>query len=181
MTYLNRSLKNCNMERNHDLDKTEGIKKLREIVGHSSVCMMSTDLANIPANVRPMDAQEIDDQGNFWFFSSITSTNYKDIEKDNRVQLIFKNEGKQEYASVYGLATFSIDKKRIDELWSSFNNAWYDGKDDPNLILIKLDPKEAYYWDRNNNKLVSLFKMVSAAVTGKNAEDVIEKGAIKTE
>lgn len=168
------------MERNNNLDKKEGIEKLREIIGHSSVCMMMTDLTNIPANARPMDTQEIDDNGVFWFFSSISSTNYQDIQKDNRVQLIYQNEGKQEYASVYGTASFSKDKNRIDELWSSFNNAWYDGKDDPNLVLIKIDPKEAYYWDRNNNKLVSLFKMVTAAVTGKNAEDVIEKGSIDT-
>ena len=44
--------------------------------------------------------------------------------------------------------------------------AWFDGKDDPNIRLLKLTPEEAHYWDSGKNKLVTFLKMATSAITG---------------
>lgn len=45
--------------------------------------------------------------------------------------------------------TLSIDNHRavINRLWNRFVAAWYeDGKDDPKLVLLRLDPANAEIW-----------------------------------
>jgi general stress protein 26 len=34
----------------------------------------------------------------------------------------------------------------IDRLWNRFVAAWYDGKDDPKIALIRLEPENAEIW-----------------------------------
>jgi len=41
----------------------------------------------------------------------------------------------------------------IDQLWNAFAKAWFqEGKDDPNISVIKIIPDEAYYWDTVHEK-----------------------------
>ena len=35
-----------------------------------------------------------------------------------------------------------------------FANAWFDGKDDPNVSILRIAPEDVYYWD---TKLVNSF------------------------
>ena len=57
--------------------------------------------------------------------------------------------------------------------------AWFhEGKDDPNLSLIKVAPEHAYYWEPKQNKMVTLFKMAAAAVSGKDME-IGREGSLK--
>jgi general stress protein 26 len=42
---------------------------------------------------------------------------------------------------------------------------WFkEGKEDPNISLIKVIPEDAYYWDTKNNKMVSLIKFAMGAI-----------------
>ena len=53
--------------------------------------------------------------------------------------------------------------------------AWFqDGVDDPNLCLLKVKPQNVYYWDAEHGKMMSILKMVVAAVTGKNVGEDAE-------
>ncbi len=91
------------------------------------------------------------------------------------MQLFYINNSGYEYLSVYGTAEISTDKQKIDEYWSTMVKAWFpEGKDDPNLTLIKVKPEDAYYWDTKNNKLVSLIKIMTSVVTGKTSDDGVE-------
>jgi len=50
-------------------------------------------------------------------------------------------------------------------------NAWFDGKDDPTVTIIRVEPKDTYYWDTKAGKLVSLISFATAALTGNKADD----------
>ena len=50
-------------------------------------------------------------------------------------------------------------------------NAWFDGKDDPKVSIIRVEPRETYYWDTKAGKLVTLLSFVAAAVTGKQTDN----------
>lgn len=158
-----------------NLLREEAVKKIKELVKASDICMFTTSLTQLPLNARPMSSQDADEEGNIWFFSNKTSDKNIEIEKDNRVQLFYVNNSGYEYLSVYGRAEISTDKQKIDEYWSSMVKAWFpEGKDDPNLTLIKVTPEDAYYWDTKNNKLVSLIKIMASVVTGKTSDDGVE-------
>jgi len=55
------------------------------------------------------------------------------------------------------------------------DKAWFEkGKDDPEITLIKVRPLDVKYWDTKSNRVVSLIKILGAALTGKSADDGIE-------
>jgi general stress protein 26 len=158
-----------------NLSQQEAIDKFKEFVDHESTCLFTTKLSHIPLTTRPMAVQKVCDQGNFWFLSSSDSDKNAEILEDGRVQLFFLNTGKYEFLSVYGKASITRDRKKIDELWSDIAKAWFEqGKDDPRVTVIKVAPEDGYYWDTKHGKLVSILKIAASAVTGKTLEEGVE-------
>lgn len=149
----------------------EGIAKMKELVGHNAICMFTSSVEEVPLQTRPMTTQEVDEQGNFWFFSSKSSHKNYEVKADSRVQLLFANTSESEYLTVYGTASIVDDRSKIAALWSPMAKAWFQGgKDDPDLTLIKVTPESAYYWEPKQSKMVTLFKMAASAVSGKQME-----------
>ncbi len=157
------------------LQGKEAIKKMKEMVKSIDTCMFCTDVDKVPFPSRPMSTQEVDDDGNFWFFSSKSSHKNQEINADSKVQLIFANAGKTEYLSVYGKAAALYDRAKVDELWNPFIKTWFqEGKDDPDLTLIKVTPEDSYYWDTKDGRIVTLLKIAAGAITGKEMDGSIE-------
>ncbi len=154
-----------------NLNRTNAVKKIKELSEKAKFCMFCTELEKLPINTRPMSLQETDDDGNLWFISSDASNKNFQIKDDNRVQLIFMNNSDSEYLSVFGEATIYKDRATIEDKWSSMANAWFDGKDDPNVSIIRVTPKDTYYWDTKAGKLVSLITFAAAAITGKETDN----------
>lgn len=154
-----------------NLTQKEAIKKIKELSENARVCMFATELDRLPVNSRPMSLQETDDNGNLWFISSETSNKNFEIKEDNRVQLYFMNNSDSEYLSVYGEAFVYTDRATIEDKWSPMANAWFDGKDDPNVSIIRVEPKETYYWDTKAGKIVSLLSFAAAAITGNKTDN----------
>jgi general stress protein 26 len=172
------------MQKNPNKNKTnfsdqEAINKLKELIKKESICLFCTNLLKQPIETRPMSTQDVAEQGNIWFLSSIKSDKNREISENNSVQLFYSNPGSSEYLSVFGNATIINDRKKIEELWSPFANAWFeDGKNDVDVSLIRLTPQSAYYWDTRNNKMISMLKMFASMLTGNSPKDGVE-GTLK--
>ena len=163
------------MSDTQNLVAEEAISKLQDIVKGSSTCMFATKLEQAPFHVIPMRVQEADYDGDLWFFSSKESSHIAQINADPRVQLIFGNSSAMEFMTVFGVATVSTDKEKIDQLWDTMVGSWYEGgKDDPNVCLIRVQPTVAHYWDTEDGKLVTMAKMLTRAVTGSDIETGVE-------
>jgi general stress protein 26 len=157
--------------------QNKGIQKMREMIKGHRVFMMATHLEKIPFSVCPMTLQEMDAQGDLWFFTPKNSDHFKDIENDNRVQLILANEQEHLYLSIFGNATHMVDEAKVDQLWSPMLKAWFNGKDDPNLALLNINMETAFYWNQDQSKLVPLYDM--GGTTGKDdPSNAGEKGTI---
>jgi len=173
MDSINRQQAEDNYENLHG---QEAIKKIKELTGKNSTCFFCTHPSNgVPMTVRPMSVQQLDDEGNFWFLSSIDSHKNMEIQEDNTVQLLFQGSKYSDYLSVYGNATISKDKNKIKELWEPLIKTWFtEGVDDPRITVIKVEPIEGYYWDNKHGNAVALVKMAIGAMTGKTLDDSIE-------
>ncbi|SFH84589.1 pyridoxamine 5'-phosphate oxidase family protein [Halpernia frigidisoli] len=154
-----------------NLDHQKAVDKLKELSESARICMFSTELDKLPINTRPMSLQETDKEGNLWFISSDASNKNFEIKEDNRVQLFFMNNSNSEYLSVYGKAFIYKDKSTIEEKWSPLANAWFDGKEDPNVSIIRVTPEETYYWDTKAGKLVTMLSFVGAAISGHKSDN----------
>lgn len=156
-----------------NLFNKEAISKLKELSEKAKTCMFITNLKNnSPFNSRPMSLQECDEEGNLWFISSKESNKNMEIHVDNEVQLYFMNNGDYEFLSVLGKAFIYDDKSTIEEKWSVFANAWFDGKEDPNVSVIRVTPTDLYYWDTKAGKFVTMLHFIGSIVIGKKSEGI---------
>ncbi|VXB56594.1 General stress protein [Flavobacterium sp. 9AF] len=155
-----------------NLFSKDAIEKLKELSEKARTCMFVTNLDKQPPfNSRPMSLQECDNEGNLWFISSKESNKNMEIERNNDVQLYFMNNGDYEYLSILGNAFIYDDKDTIDDKWSLFANAWFDGKEDPNVSIIRVEPRDVYYWDTKAGKFVSMMYFVSSILMGKKTDN----------
>lgn len=156
----------------------DAVKKLKEIAEHTNICMFCTQSSELPFPTRPMATQEVDEEGNFWFFSGRESNKNKELKQDDTVQLIYSNVAKSEYLSVTGQVDIYTDHAKIDELWNGMIKAWFkEGKDDPNLTLIRVRPTDTYYWDTKDGKIMSMLKISISAITGASFDGGVEGNA----
>jgi|SRR3954463_14822789 len=150
------------------------LKKIKEIAGHVRSCQMHTDLNKRPICTRPMSVNKIGDDGKLYFLSHKNSNKNKEIIASNEMQLTFSNDGDNEYMTLYGTAEIFRDQHKIDELYNSIANNWFDGKEDPNVTIIRFTPKDGHYWDTKHGKIIQFAGMLIGAITGKNASDAVE-------
>jgi general stress protein 26 len=149
-----------------NLISSEAIEKIKELAESANTCHFVTGLSQSPLSSRPMATQKVDEDGSLWFMS-------------DKVQLFYSNQSNSEYLSIFGEAEILFDKDLVDEMWKPIAKAWFtEGKDDPAISLIKVTPREGYYWDTKNNKMVALIKIAAAVVTGKIMDDGVE-GSLK--
>jgi general stress protein 26 len=158
-----------------NLTSQDAINKIKELVKSEQFCLFTTQLTQVPLSTRPMSAMGTDEDGSIWFFSVKSSDKNEHVLADPRVQLFFSNPSSSEFLSIYGTASITEDRDKIEKYWKPTIKAWFqNGKDDPEISLIKVAPEEAYYWDTKNNKAISMLKILTSVVTGKTMDDGIE-------
>ncbi len=162
----------------NNLIDQEAIDKLKEMVNNIDFAMMQTNLKFTPAHTIPMSTKEVDSEGNIWFLSNKNSDHNKHIMEEGATQLIYSKPSDMEFLTVYGEASISTDGADIDRLYGKMDDAWFDGKNDPNITAIKIDPRSCHYWDTKSNKLVTLFKIGLGMITGEK-QDLGERGSLK--
>lgn len=156
----------------------EAREKIKSLVEDIKTGILVTDMTAKPLSAIPMTAKQVDDQGAIWFLSRSDSDRNKHIEKDSDVQLLFSDNSDKEYISIFGEAFIETNREVLNDLYSKVDDAWFEkGKDDPKLTGIKVNPKEAYYWDTKTNKYITLFK-IGMAAAGKDT-DIGEKGKLE--
>ncbi|CAG5069680.1 hypothetical protein DYBT9623_02416 [Dyadobacter sp. CECT 9623] len=147
-----------------DFENKDAIKKLKSLAEDIRFCMYTT-YKNGRIESRPMTTQQIDDEGNVWFFASRNTEPASN--NGETVTLIYSEPKNNTYLSISGNAEQVNDEAKKEELWSVMSKAWYpEGKDDPNLVMIRVVTEDAAYWDATSSQMVVFFSMIKAALTG---------------
>jgi general stress protein 26 len=159
-----------------DIVGAEALKKIKELAEKAGSGFFCTKISTgKPFETRPMSGEHIDDEGNFWFLSPSDSYKNIEIQQDPAVQLLFQGSSHSDFLSLYGHATISTDKQKIEELWNPMLKTWFtEGKDDPRITVIKFTPSGGYYWDTKHSMPVSMIKRAYGAVVGETTDDSIE-------
>ena len=154
------------MEKN--LDNIEALKKFKSLVEDIKTCMFITNTVSNDEHTRPMATIEVEDDGTLWFYTDVRSVKVEEVNDEHRVHLVYAHPGKSAYLDVWGHATLITDRQQIVDKWSPVVKAFFpDGVTDPNLALLKVQPRETYYWEAESGKMVQFFKMAASIVTGK--------------
>jgi general stress protein 26 len=116
---------------------------------------------------QPMTQQQIDDEGGIWFYTSTLTSLWECIARRPQVNLGFADQEHSLYVSVSGTAERVVDRARIRAMWNAAVQAWFPaGPEDEHVVLLRVDPHAAEYWDSNDSKMVRIFAMAKAAITG---------------
>ena len=150
--------------------RQESIKKLSDLIEEIDFAMLTTiDEGSLRS--RPMQTQDFEFNGDLWFFTSSKTHKTGEIEKDNRVNVAYASPATNTYVSVSGTAEIVRDKAKIDEYWNDILKAWFpEGKDSPDLVLLKVKVEQAEYWDAPSSTIVQIAGFVKAMVTGERAD-----------
>ncbi|MFA9217139.1 MAG: pyridoxamine 5'-phosphate oxidase family protein [Sphingomonadaceae bacterium] len=141
--------------------------------------MLTTVDANNRMSSRPLTSQQVDDEGNMWFFASDEAAFTHDLERHPAVNISFARPDHHLYLSVSGHATLLRDRHKAQELWNPLVKIWYvGGIDDPHLVLIRVKIHSAEYWDASSSKMKQLLAIAKAAITGERPGPVGEHTTI---
>jgi general stress protein 26 len=103
-----------------------------------------------------------------------------DLKADPVVNLVYADPSEDTYVSVSGTAAMIEDPAKKKQLWSKLAEAWFPGgPTDPDLALVQVQIVHANYWDVKESKLVQLYEMAKATVTGKPPVDLGEHGEVR--
>jgi general stress protein 26 len=153
----------------------EAIQKLQAMADQQKTGILCFDVNSYPLAVCPMYIQTVDGDGDLWFFSPKDSEHNKRIARDGRVQFFSVNTGDSAYFSLAGEAEIVHDPAKVEELWNPMAKVWFQGgKDDPNLSLLRICPRNGYYWDTKTNRMVEFLKMAASVVSGKTMDDGVQ-------
>ena len=123
---------------------------------------------------RPMTAMVENERGPIWFFVGKPNTVVDNLAKNRRAVAAFSAKDHDLFASIHGNLSVSHDRAVIDRLWNPFIAAWFDGKDDPKLVLLRFDPESAEVW-LNETSLLAGVRMLFGSDPHEEYQDKVGK------
>ncbi|HET9087471.1 MAG TPA: pyridoxamine 5'-phosphate oxidase family protein, partial [Acidobacteriaceae bacterium] len=146
------------------MDRSEAIRKTAALIQGIKIAMLTTHSGQ-RLHSRPMATQQADFKGDLWFLSRAESGEVDEIEHGAMVNLTYVNSDSHAYVSLSGRAELTRDRAKIEELWKPTHYAWFPlGKDDPEIMVIKVIVEEAEYWEAPGNVLVRSYQLLKAVV-----------------
>jgi general stress protein 26 len=146
-------------------------KALHKIINGARTAFMVTKTPNGRLHGRPMATAELEENfTSIWFASQRDSGKLEELRADNQVFLGYNNASGSEWATINGRVNVVDDRAKIHELWNPFWKNWFEGPDDPNLVLLEVEPETAEYWDSGSKALIWA-KFAITAVTGKKMDE----------
>jgi general stress protein 26 len=153
------------MEKGHQVTNDEGIAKVAELSKGVRFGMLTTTAPDGRLIGRPMALQEVEFDGDYWFFAERASRKVEHIRADPRVSVTLGSA--DTWVAVAGRAEVVDDRAKARELWNAAVEAWFpDGPDDPNVVLLRVDGESAEYWDTPGGRVATALSLVKAKVTG---------------
>ena len=145
---------------------------VKGLVKDARICMFTTMTADGHHVSRPMAVQDVEFDGDLWFFAYSDADLIAQIGANPQVNVSFSDSKQQSWVSLSGTAAQVDDRAKAKDLWNPVLKAWFpEGLETPNLTLVKVTGESAEYWAAaHSSKVVTLLGYAKAAVTGKTPD-----------
>lgn len=156
---------------------TEDVRKVAELASGIPIGMMTTIDEDGTLVSRPMAQQEVEFDGDLWFFAERDSRKVRHLQRDPHLALTLTSSST--WLSLDGTGVVVHDVAKAKELWNAGVEAWLpQGPEDPSVVLIKMDVATAQYWNTPGGLLATVFSFVKSKVTGERY-DGGEEGTVR--
>lgn len=144
-------------------------RKVAELIKGERFGFLTTITMDGRLTSRPMTLQEVEFDGDLWFFAERDSNPVEHVAASPQVNVGVGSGGT--WVSLTGDAVVVDDVAKKRELWNSGVEAWFpQGPDDAGVVLLKVVADSAEYWDSPGGRLATAFSFVKAKVTGERIE-----------
>ena len=148
---------------------TDQTQKVAELIKGQRFGFLTTITMDGRLTSRPMTLQEVEFDGDLWFFAERDSRKVGHIAVSPQVNVTVGSGST--WVSLTGAASVVDDAARKRELWNSAVGAWFpEGPDDDRVVLLRVEGHSAEYWDSPGGRLATAFSFVKAKVTGERIE-----------
>jgi len=151
--------------------------KLWDLIKDARFGMLTHRHADGQLHSHPLTTQnrDVDAVATLYFFVPKNGDIARHVATDAAVNVAYANTGDDSYVSVSGRAALREDQALKEALFTTMAKAWFpNGPTDPNLGLLAVSVVEAEYWDVDDSKMVQLYKMAKAAITGEPPKNLGE-------
>jgi len=150
----------------NQLSESEKRERLNELISDFDVAMLATHTDGGEMRARPLAIADKRGDGALYFATAVDTPKVVEMESDHHVNVTMQ-DGRR-FVSVTGMARIVDDRALVDRLWSESWKVWFpQGKDDPSLRIVVVEPSEASYWDAAGVQgLKYVFQMAKAYLSG---------------
>ena len=144
----------------------DGVATVAKLMKEVRFAMLTTIDGTGRLQSRPMATQEVEFDGDLWFFAANDSDLVTQVRANPVVNVALSSS--DSWVSLAGHAQVVTDRAKANALWNSAVEAWFpEGPDDDNIVLLKVDGDSAEYWDSPGGRLATVLSLVKAKVTGR--------------
>jgi general stress protein 26 len=151
-------------------DRAATRNELRALLeGFDTVLLVTHDEDGCP-RARPMALLHREHDDALWMATAAAAPKVDEIDDDSSVACVFFRDRDGAWISVSGLASLHESRERAKELWTPALEAWFRDPDDPSLLLIRVEPHHAEFYEPKGTRARRIFEKVSAARTDVSAD-----------
>jgi general stress protein 26 len=119
-----------------------------------------------PRHMQPMTAFADKAEGALWFFCKRSNDLVKESAAGHSAMFCVMSKDQEFQACLGGELTEDRDREKIGRFWNAVAAAWFpDGKDDPELTLLKFTPADALVWASRSGPLRFAWEIAKANAT----------------
>jgi len=146
-------------------ESTNPAAKVAELLKGERFGMLTTTGVDGTLISRPMAMQEVEFDGDLWFFAARDSRKIAHLTARPQVNVAVGSS--DNWVSLTGTGVVVTDAAKKRELWNSMVEAWFpEGPDDDGVVLLKVEADSAEYWDSPGGRLATAISFAKAKLTG---------------
>lgn len=130
------------------------VASLAEKMQQIDFAMLSTHTEDGHIGARPMsNNQDVAHGADSYYFTTEDTLMIRDIERDPRVSLSFHGKSglfghRPLFIALEGHADLIRDRSQFEAHWNpDLESRFAQGMDTPGLVMIRVHPERAHYWD----------------------------------
>jgi general stress protein 26 len=141
------------------------IERVWQIVEKVGVCMLTTRFG-AGLRARPLEARPDRQAGLIWFVTDARAGKDDEIENFPDVGLAFVDHKDKAWLSITARAEVLDDHARAAAIWRKTDDVWWKGPHDPNVRVLRVEPRTAELWDGPASAAVAKYEFAKALATG---------------
>jgi general stress protein 26 len=149
-----------------DNEHKNEVAKIAEMIKGIKFAMLTTVEPDGSLHSRPMTTQEVEFDGDLWFFTRADTPKVWETNRHREVNVSFADPDSHKFVSASGTAILVRDQAKNKELWKPAYKIFFPaGLEDPELALLKISVNKAEYWDSASTSIGRAYDFAKAYVT----------------